>query len=250
MAADEYLTEGTLTQFDGVPFGPDHPYTYREGKRVLKLAMNELRSHRELKKMILPEAPGRPAITGSDGASVWDLLRLRESRGTANFAAFPHLTLSIQERRILIVVSLPNAAPAWMRRNLTRGGFEGFRSLVSEVEGRVTKAIRKISNAYPFMEAVQKRYHTQRSTPVDDARLEIDIRTAAASWRSPVRIQHQWVQAAFDATRQKRSHLQLGIGAVLKYGDRRIHSREVLDVVAGVWIGCRPWIDTILEGSR
>jgi hypothetical protein len=39
----EQFAEGTLTMFAGFPFGPSHPYTYLEGKRVLGLAMEELR---------------------------------------------------------------------------------------------------------------------------------------------------------------------------------------------------------------
>jgi len=39
----EQFVEGTLTMFAGFPFGPDHPFTYLEGKRVLRLALGELR---------------------------------------------------------------------------------------------------------------------------------------------------------------------------------------------------------------
>jgi hypothetical protein len=48
MTADGYLGDKPLTEFDGIPFGPDHPYTYREAKRVLKLAMDELQNRPDL----------------------------------------------------------------------------------------------------------------------------------------------------------------------------------------------------------
>ena len=33
LAQEDYLTEGTLTMFDGFQFSEDNPYTYGEGKR-------------------------------------------------------------------------------------------------------------------------------------------------------------------------------------------------------------------------
>src|SRR5207248_6071201 len=51
LAREGYLTEGTLTMFDGFPFSPENPYTYGEGKRLLKLAMAELRKDSSLKAL-------------------------------------------------------------------------------------------------------------------------------------------------------------------------------------------------------
>ena len=48
LLARQYM-EGTLTMFAGFPFGRDHPITYLEAKRVLALAMGELRNRRDLR---------------------------------------------------------------------------------------------------------------------------------------------------------------------------------------------------------
>ena len=53
--------------------------------------------------------------------------------------------------------------------------------------------------------------------------------------------------AAYDAVGSKRCNLHGGIGAVLPYGDAKMHSREVLNVIAGVWVGCKPSIETLLD---
>src|ERR1035437_4200075 len=70
--------EGTLTMFSGFPFGPDQQFTYLEGKRVLKLALSELRSRRDLldRLGINPKSPGRGSITGRQRDAVWDFLSL------------------------------------------------------------------------------------------------------------------------------------------------------------------------------
>ena len=48
----EQFVEGTLTKFSGFPFGHDHPYTYLEGKRVLALALSELKQRHDLRSQI------------------------------------------------------------------------------------------------------------------------------------------------------------------------------------------------------
>jgi hypothetical protein len=56
----EYLTEGTPTMFDGFPFSSENPYTYGEARRLLKLAMRELRRDRSLRAFGMdPKARGR-----------------------------------------------------------------------------------------------------------------------------------------------------------------------------------------------
>lgn len=247
MIADDYLGDKPLTRFDGIPFGSDHPYSYREAKRALKLAMGELHKRADLHRLGMdPDGAGRPAITGRDSTSVWDFLPLRAARDKAAFTACPHLTMGIQVQRVIIIVTLPNAVSAHMRQNVTDLGADGFQKLLAEVQGGVTKAIRSIKGAYPFLEIIQRHYPSQRSAPILDACLEYDLRTAVASRNSSVKEQPQWAEATFQALSDKRSNLQVGVGAALPYGDPRIHSRDILDVIAGVWLGCRPWIRTIL----
>ncbi len=92
MTTDGYLGDQAITVFDGIPFGPDHPYTYREGKRVLKLALEELRKRNDLRKLGMDsDGAGRPAITGREGTGVWDFLPLHQARGKPNFTSCPHL---------------------------------------------------------------------------------------------------------------------------------------------------------------
>lgn len=247
MTADGYLQDGSLTEFDGIPFGLDHPYSYREAKRILKLAMAELRERRDLVKLgIDPNGKGRSKITGREDRLVWDFLPLKAARASSSFTACPHLTFVIQMHRALVIVILPDKVDIAMRRNLLSLSFEQLLALVCEVERGVSKAIARVSQAYPFMEIVQRHYLSQRSKPIEDARLEFDLRTATGGSRSKVKLQPQWLEAVHQVLGAKKSNVQVSVGAVLPYGDARLHSREVLDVIAGTWIGCRPWIETIL----
>jgi hypothetical protein len=247
MTADGYLDGEALTQFDGIPFDADHPYSYREAKRVLRLAMEELRRRKDLKRIgMSPEAPGRPAITGLTGNSVWDFLRLKGAPRNADFTSTPHFTLSIQASRFVVIVVLPNAVPAAMRARLTARGPDSFRELVELVSRRVVRAVRGVERACPYIELVQRHFKSQRSAGIEDARLEFDLRTASER-DSKIKHQPEWLDATYQALSRKRSNLQIAIGAVIRYGSPQLRSRRVLDVIAGVWVACDPWLRRIMR---
>ena len=81
------------TTVTGIPFGQDHPYTYLEAKRLLRLLMAELRSESSLDAVgINRSSEGRPAITEGAG-SVWDFLPLTVAAPGVAFTKFPHATV-------------------------------------------------------------------------------------------------------------------------------------------------------------
>ena len=50
MVEEEYLKDGSITEFTGIHFNDENPYSYREGKRQLKLLMNKIRQNKILEK--------------------------------------------------------------------------------------------------------------------------------------------------------------------------------------------------------
>ena len=131
----QQFVEGTLTQFSGFPFGHDHHFTYLEGKRVLGLALGELRSNRDLRDVLgtNPKAPGRTAITGRQGDTVWDFLSLSSASKAENFTKYPHLTLGIVASAVEAVVTVLNSVNSTMRRNLIKLGEQGFEALTLNI---------------------------------------------------------------------------------------------------------------------
>src|SRR5690606_32329503 len=107
LSREGYLTEGTLTMFDGFPFSPANPYSYGAAKRLLKLSMLELRKDRALRKLGMdPDAPGRGAITGRGGSAVWDFLSLKDRPAKGLFTAYPHLTLAINTESVDVAITI------------------------------------------------------------------------------------------------------------------------------------------------
>jgi len=125
---DKYLTDAKLTHFSGIPFSSDRPYTYLEAKRVLRLAMDELRTRRVLERAVDADlrADSRPAITGKRGLGVWDFIRLRVARRASVFTEYPHMTLSISSERFYPHVTIPNGIRGPLRQNLLDLKWEGF----------------------------------------------------------------------------------------------------------------------------
>jgi hypothetical protein len=252
LADRNYLKEGTMTVFSGIPFGRDCPYNYHEAKRLLHLALNQIRQRREFQKKlhIDPNGKGRPAITGREGSGVWDFLPLAASHAAKSFTQYPHLTMGIQRDRLIVIVTIPNGIRPEFRRNLLAGGEESFLEVFETVFDNLRLSLGRIQGAAPFAEIIQRHYPSQRSTPITDARLEFDLRTAfrgSKRWRKPVKRQPEWLRALYEALSGKRSNLQFAVGVLFPYERcEAVHSPEILDHVANVWIACRPLIKRTL----
>lgn len=241
----ERLREGTLTMFAGFPFGRDEPYSYLQGKRVLVLAMDELKRRRTLVKRlgVNLEASGRPAITGSHGEGVWDYLSLASSGIVESHTSYPHLTLSVRTRDIEAVLTIPNAVNSKMRRGLRELRHEGFQEKIAEVVSNLQPLLRQHPNATPCFRGIQRRYPSQRAEPYIDARIEFDLRTAVPQKRS-AKLQPQWQRAAYEAFVDKRgSNYQMQIGVVFRYDRCMLDTPKALDAVADAWLACKPFVD-------
>jgi hypothetical protein len=253
MVADEYLKEGTLTVFAGIPFGSDYPYNYPEAKRLLRLALNQLRERKDLVRELgmNPSGRGRSAITGLVGLRVWDFLPLSHAKTAKNFTNYPHLTVSIQPEQVIAIVTIPNGIQSKFRRNLISGGHEAFCLLFAKILGNLNEAIGKVNGAAPWIEILQRHYPNQRSEPKIDAELQFDLRTAFKVHNArtkAVKHQAQWLDAAYAALSQKQSNLQLGVGATFRYAQCvEVNSAKILDRIAGVWLACKPLIRTMLD---
>lgn len=248
MAAEGYLNDKSLTEFDGIPFHGDYPYSYREAKRTIRQLMPKLRARKDLHRLgVDKEDEGRGAITGSGRDSVWDYLRLKTATAKGGFTAHPHLTIAIQAKRMLVLAILPNMSTAKYRRKLTDLEFSGFQALVCKVAAKLRHCTGKIDGAYPIMIAVQRHYPHRNAQAIEDAHLEFDLRTAMPGSQRGVKHQIQWLESAYWALAKKNSNMQLAIGAAFPYGSPALQSPQVVNDVANVWTACRPWLDQLLR---
>lgn len=236
--------EETLTMFAGFPFGNDEPYTYAEGKRLLKLALDDLRTRKSLHKElgVVPAHKGRGAITGKQGDAVWDFLSISTSSDKKLFTRDPHLTLTIRARGIEATVTLPHGLRTELRRRITSGGADGFQEMLQSVLRNLRPLLKKHPHAVPFFRGIQRRYPTQRSQPFVDAEIDFDLRTAI-QWEGKPKLQPVWCEAAFNALRKKRgSNYQVQVGVRYPY-DRNpaMANSKALNLIEDAWIACKPF---------
>jgi hypothetical protein len=122
---------------------------------------------------------------------------------------------------------------------------------MSDINQRLIKALRAANGAAPWVVVVQRRYPSRRSTSILDAMLQYDLRTAfppKTRQKQAVKLQPQWLEAIFDALANKRSNLQVSVGAIFPYQQCKIQkSRELLDYVAKTWIACKPLTNILLN---
>lgn len=253
LSSEGYLREGTLTVFSGFPFSSDNPYNYPEAKRVLRLAIDELRKRRDLVREIGVdlELIGRGAITGKQGTSVWDFLRLKESKEEQSFTKFPHLTLSVRRDDVFALVTVPNNIKPEFRRNLVSHGETHFIEIFEEIKNSMEECLKKVKGAVPWVEVLQRHYQSQRSEPVVDAKLAFDLRTAFSKEKSKVKIdakyQPGWLHASYEALSKKQANVQLAVGVIFPYANcKAVNNSDIIDVIADVWISCKPLISTML----
>ncbi|MFQ5644817.1 MAG: hypothetical protein ACE5FQ_14125, partial [Thiogranum sp.] len=88
--------------------------------------------------------------------------------------------------------------------------------------------------------------------PILDAQIGFDLRTAfPGAKRNPVKMQPQWLRAAYDGLANKQSNLQIAIGAIYPYAMcKAVKSRMILDHIANTWLSTKPILDVMIKGNR
>lgn len=247
-----YLTEGTLTVFTGIQFDDSKPYNYQEAKLYLKQAMSELRKRKDLRKVLQADtsAPGRGAITGREGDTVWDFIPLKAAADSNTFTACPHLTLYISRQNVGAMVSLPNGLRTDIRRLLRSLGEDRFLALMKELNHNFASVIRRYPTAIPTASLLQRHYPSQRAKPVIDANLEFDLRTAfPSSKETAVKFEEEWLRTSYRVLSQKRSNMHFGVGIKFPYAPHTTGTQKILDGVCETWKGCKPLLDYLLATS-
>jgi hypothetical protein len=241
---ESYMKEGTLTRFDGFPFTADDPYTYGEAKRLLKLAMGELRKDKRLISLGMdPTSDGRGAITGRAGDAIWDFLQLRDRPKGASHTRYPHLTLGVHRTHLEIAVTIPHNVAPVIRHRLAALGATGL----SGLNARILNRGRSLVRAGGVVEAVvmQRHYPTQSSTPVTDARLALRLETSISRRIGPVKLQPEWLDLFALLLQRKHSNIQFGYWWKLPWPTRRLETRKSLEVIADGWCALAPLLDVV-----
>ena len=237
------FTEGSLTMFTGIPFGPDHPFTYLEGKRVLGLATGELKARADLQRLgVDPASSGRGAIKGSKGDRVWDFLSLGRSDLNSRFTKAAHLTLAISYSATEALLTFPNDLNTASRRELLGLGESGFQRIIEQIVVKFSPILEAQPSAIPFFRGQQRRWHSRSGPSVTDGLIEFDLRTATSNGRA--KHQPRWLSAGYGAFADKHgSNYEFQVGMQFQHGRvPKLNSPEAVDMIAAAWIACEPLV--------
>lgn len=248
MLARDYQIRGTITVFDGIRFDDDNPYTYREGKRLIRLLGDLLQARKDLRKIgIDPEGKRRTAITGRGTDGVWDFLPLTVARDAKQFTSFPHLTMGINRKNAVAAITVPNGVKGGFRTKLSSIGLDGFLELVQDLERGLHPIIKRSKGAKPMIYAAQQHFRSQRSKGELDARLDADLRSAIRGTQAGVKYQPQWIEAIYHLLVNKRSNIQFGVDVQFQYSCPVVRSAKAATLFADTWKALSPLVNFVLE---
>jgi hypothetical protein len=244
LAHEEYLTEGTLTMFDGFPFSKDNSYTYGEGKRLIKLAMGEIRKSPDLRKLGMdPKAPGRKKITGTRGRGVWDYLSLTERPRRGGFTSYPHLTLGVNDEGLNVAVTIPNGVAPCVRKKLAALSDDEYAKMNALILRRAQPIIGRDGRVDAY--AVQ-RHHLSRSAPaIEDARVYFRLETSQERGSGRIKPQPKWARLFSELIKEKRANIQFGYQVKLPWGTPGLESRKAVGIIADTWCAMKPLLDVV-----
>lgn len=246
----ERLDAGTLTAFNGFPFGDQTPFSTLEAKRLLGLATSALRERLDLHEElgVAPDLGGRKAIKWKNQDTVWDYLQLSGARDEEKFTRWPHFTLGIAATQVEATLTVAHMMKTDKRRRLLALGEDGFRAVVRDVLERMAGLEDRCPGMQPRLRILQQRWpRGLSSAPVLDALIDFDLRTIFdGPWL--VKHQPQWLDGIFSALEKKRSNMELQIGAFFPYRTcPAVRTVDILDHIAEAWRACRPLLDKLVD---
>lgn len=247
--ADGYNIRGTLTMFDGFHFDDEHPFHYREAKRLLRLLGDEFRKDAELDALGVDlNATGRGMITGTQGGVVWDYLQFTGAEGDGR-AKWPHLTYAIRPGGVGAMLNFPNGMSGGLKSMFAKIGREQLQKTLLQVERKLRPVLRRAEGSAPFMEVMQRHYPSRTAQPIVDGVMQADLRALAAT-DSPVKSQPEWLDAVYALITNKRSNLQFGISVRFSYESQVVRSAGIAREFVNSWKAMKPLIDLGLDHAR
>ena len=252
MVEDEYLKEGSITEFTGIHFDDENPYSYREGKRQLRLLLKKLKSNKILKEelRINLNHKGRGGI--KKVGNLWDYLTFDTGVKNKSFTDEPHLTIGVGPDFIEGNLTIPYRIKGRTKKNFYSLSWKSFRKIIENIANNFHNEF-GISNGFkPQIIMAQRRYPSQSSPAIHDARLDFDIRTAFKDLSSKLKPtqkkQEEWLKLVYDINNNKKSNIQFQVGARFYFNKNSlVNNKDADKVLCKSFLACKPLIDYLFK---
>ena len=222
-----------LTNFAGIPFGPNHPYNEAEAKAILRVLMRELRP-RLAKSRILPKVDEKIQKGAMVGA--WDIIGFGFASGE-HFTRHPHLavvlTTSLSDWRnfdaVWIQIVLPRNAKSEYWSRIRGAGRDRLLKVFTEVTSGIRPLRRRVE--YGMWEPkltlnITQRHFFARREWTRDGLIHFDLDTMLHKRRKiagDVKSLPAWLDAAhIIGTQSRRANFELALQVRFPLSDRSV----------------------------
>ena len=246
MVEDEYLTEGSITEFTGINFNENNPYSYLEAKRLLKLLIKKVRQNKILGKELNADLYGK-GRGGIKKGNVWDYLTFKYSPKVMYFTDEPHLTIGFTEKHVAGDLTIPYGIKGRTKKNFYNLSWDEFKKIIYRIAQNYRDYFGNSEGFQPRIVVAQRRYPNQSSPAIDDGRIDFDIRTAFEDLSSQLKPtqkkQEEWLRAVFELNNNKKSNMQFQIGACFYFNKYTLVNKKDADmVICKSFLACKPLI--------
>jgi hypothetical protein len=208
-----------MPRFEGVPFGPHHPFNQQEAQYVLGQLMGEFRPLLSTSSKHAPlfDAEATKEITGA-----WDSIPMK-TYPSEDFNRHPHLTIAFEPTWVQIQITLGNATDKRCWERLLRSSDEELKLTLEDV-AKPVQAIRQdlpLGKRDPrvWIRLEQRHFHAQRFN-IDDGRLVFDFDSLGLGNPDPrIKVVAGWLPALRALLRtQESANYQFQIQTRFTYG--------------------------------
>tara|TARA_B100001540_G_C15724768_1_gene604776 strand:- start:25 stop:1275 length:1251 start_codon:yes stop_codon:yes gene_type:complete len=250
MVENEYLTEGSITEFTGINFNQNNPYSYLEGKRTLKLLIKKIKQNKILEKELNADLNGK-GRGGIKKGNLWDFITFKKNE-KKKFTHQPHLTIGLNETHVSGNLTVPHGVKGKVKKNFQKISWKEFNEIIYKVAINYDKYFGKSEGFKPNIITVQRRYPSQSSPPIHDGTITFDIRTSfndlSSKLKPKQKTQKEWLRAVFDVIKNKKSNIQFQVGAHFYYNKNTlVNNKDADQVIIKSFLACKPLIQHLFR---
>ena len=133
MVEDEYLTEGSITEFNGIHFDNENEYSHLEAKRLLKLLMNKIKKNKTLARELNINLSGKSRGGIKKEIVLWDYLTFNYNSKVLSFTDEPHLTVAMGQRYVEGHLTIPYRIKGKTKKNFYKMTWEEFNEIIYQI---------------------------------------------------------------------------------------------------------------------
>ena len=244
----EYEIRGTLTMFNGFHFDKENPYTYNEGKRLIRLIRDEFRENKKLFKELALDCntgAGRKAITKGHDGTVWGYFPLKINAGKT-FTEHPHATFEIQPTESSVAITIPNSLKRNTKKCLKEIEIDNFKNVIGQIIKNLAPVYQKVPSCNSMLYLIQRHYPSQRSNPIQDGFIEIDLRSIVDVKHKSIKYQPMWLEAIYQILINKRANIQFGMAISFPHTEEKMQTKEAVIIMADTWIALKEFLEVFI----